>query len=52
MISKLSLKAHHCGNAQLSSKCKVNVLPRDDHDEVVEEAEANERKRVVISQLF
>ena len=52
MISKLSLKAHHCGDAKLSSKCKVNVLPRDDHDEVVEEAETNERKRVVISQLF
>ena len=53
MLLKLTLKnAHHCGNAKLSSKCKVNVLSSNDHDKVVEEAKANEGEGVVISQLF
>ena len=49
---KIKLKTYHCGNAKLSSECKINVLPRNDHDEVVEEAKADEGKGVVISQLF
>ena len=53
MLLKLTLKnAHHCRNAKLSSKCKVNVLSSNDHDKVVEEAKANEGEGVVISQLF
>ena len=47
-----SLKTHHGGNAKLSSKGEVNVLAGDDHYEVVEEAEADEGERVVVSQLF
>ena len=48
----LSIRSHHGGNAKLSSKSKVNVLPGNNHDEVVEEAEADEGKGVVIRQLF
>ena len=48
----LSIRSHHGGNAKLSSKSKVNVLPGNNHDEVVKEAKADEGKGVVIRQLF
>ena len=46
-----SFKTHHGRYAKLHSKGKVNVLPSNNHDEVVEEAKADEGKRVVIRQL-